>query len=98
MLLEYRKVKGAQSGFVSGFEQYRRRYASSKGFVPAVSAQTPAVTRREAGKSKHWLGRAEVVTLGLGKRQKGFSHDSTHHVYAAIICAGVAVTVAVKTG
>jgi hypothetical protein len=98
MLLEHRKIKGAQGSFVGGFEQNRRRYASSEGFVPAVSAQTPAVTGREAGKSKHWLGCAEVVTLGLGKRQKGFSHNSTHHVYAAIICAGVAVTVAVKTG
>jgi hypothetical protein len=65
---------------------------------PARRTQTPRVTRFEAGKTKGWHGRAQIITLRARVSQKLIGHGHANRVTAMVDLTRIAAAIAEETG
>jgi hypothetical protein len=83
---------------VGGFEDDGACGASLLDLKPAGGADTPAISRFEAGKSELRHGSAEVVAEGFRGFEEGLVYDAADGVNSVIVGAGLAAAGAVEAG
>ncbi len=82
---------------MGGFEMNWRRNTNLKGFLPAGSAETPAIARFEAREMVLGHGGTQVVALVFGEFQESWRHFCTDHMAAKIIRASGAAAISIKS-
>lgn len=83
---------------VGRFQDHGRRNPRLRSLAPSAGADTPAITRLEARKSKLGPRRDEVVALVDGEAKKDVGHDGTDRVLAKVFLAGIAAAIAEEAG
>lgn len=85
-------------GHVGRFENNRRRTTCFQCFFPSRNAQTPSVSRDEAGELVLRNRRHKIVANFDGEFKKRFCHLNAHDVQAVVSLPRTTVAVAIEPG
>ena len=69
-----------------------------EGFLPAGSADAPAITWNKSGESIHWHGSAEIVAAGFAELEKLPGDNTAHRVATVVLRTDLAFAVPVESG
>ena len=95
MLLQLGHGDVSQCVGVGAFEHYRRSHARIVSLFPTHGAKAPPVAGFQAGKPGR--RRHQIVAATFGEVQKSLRYHRANHVYAVIVGAGMAKSIAVIT-
>jgi len=84
--------------FVGGFQAGRADDAGIVRFLPKLDADAPVVARFEAGEAVLGAGRNQIVADGRLMPQEFIAHLHANGVFARVVGAGVAFTIAIEAG